>query len=57
MTDFLKMFRHWNAGRSQVQIYEALNVDRIPPPLMLMDQRCRAAPVRTASLTTEAGIG
>jgi hypothetical protein len=57
VTDFLKMFRHWNAGRSQVQIYEALNVDRIPPPLMLMDQRCRAAPVRTASLTTEAGIG
>jgi transposase len=22
------MFRHWNAGRSQVQIYEALNIDR-----------------------------
>jgi len=29
----------------------------IPPPLMLMDERCRAAPIRTASLTTEAGIG
>ena len=24
MTDFVEMFRHWNAGRSQVQIYEAL---------------------------------
>jgi DNA-binding CsgD family transcriptional regulator len=22
------MFRHWNAGRSQVQIYQALNIDR-----------------------------
>jgi len=22
------MFRHWNAGRSQVQINEALNIDR-----------------------------
>ena len=28
MTDFVEMFRHWNAGRSQVQIYEALNIDR-----------------------------
>ena len=28
MTDFVEMFRHWNARRSQVQIYEALNVDR-----------------------------
>lgn len=28
MTDFVEMFRHWNAGRSQVQIYEALGVDR-----------------------------
>ncbi|MGH3523758.1 MAG: IS21 family transposase, partial [Mycobacterium sp.] len=28
MTDFVEVFRHWNAGRSQVQIYEALNIDR-----------------------------
>ena len=21
VTDFVEMFRHWNAGRSQVQIY------------------------------------
>jgi hypothetical protein len=28
VTDFVEMFRHWNAGRSQVQIYEALNIDR-----------------------------
>ena len=28
MTDLMEMFRHWNAGRSQVQIHEALNVDR-----------------------------
>lgn len=28
MTDFVEMFRHWNAGRSQVQINEALNIDR-----------------------------
>ncbi len=28
MTDSVEMFRHWNAGRSQVQIYEALNIDR-----------------------------
>lgn len=28
MTDFVEMFRHWSAGRSQVQmIYEALNID------------------------------
>jgi hypothetical protein len=24
VTDFVEMFRHWNAGRSQVQIYKAL---------------------------------
>ncbi len=28
MTDFVEMFRHWNAGRSQVQIHQALNIDR-----------------------------
>jgi transposase len=28
VTNFVEMFRHWNAGRSQVQIYEALNIDR-----------------------------
>ena len=28
MTDFVEMFRHWNAGRSQVQISEALGIDR-----------------------------
>ena len=28
MTDFVEMFRHWNAGRSQVQIYQALSIDR-----------------------------
>ena len=28
MTDFVEMFRHWNAGRSQVQINEALSIDR-----------------------------
>jgi transposase len=28
VTDLMEMFRHWNAGRSQVQIHEALNVDR-----------------------------
>lgn len=28
MTDFVEMFRHWNAGRSQVQIHEAVNNDR-----------------------------
>ena len=26
--DLVEMFRHWNAGRSQVQIYQALNIDR-----------------------------
>lgn len=28
MTDFVEMFRHWHAGRSQVQIYDALGIDR-----------------------------
>jgi hypothetical protein len=28
VTDFVEMFRHWNAGRSQVQIHQALNIDR-----------------------------
>jgi transposase len=28
VTDFVEMFRHWNAGRSQVQIHQALGVDR-----------------------------
>lgn len=28
MTDLVEMFRHWNAGRSQVQISEALDIDR-----------------------------
>lgn len=28
MTDFVEMFRHWYAGRSQVQIHQALNIDR-----------------------------
>ena len=28
MTDFVEMFRHWNAGRSQGQIYQAPNIDR-----------------------------
>lgn len=28
VTDFAEIFRHWNAGRSQVQIYEALGIDR-----------------------------
>ncbi|TGD84144.1 IS21 family transposase, partial [Mycolicibacterium sp. CH28] len=28
MTDFVEMFRHWNVGRSQVQINEALGIDR-----------------------------
>jgi hypothetical protein len=27
VTDFVEMFRHWNAGRSQVQINEALSVE------------------------------
>jgi len=28
VTDFVEMFRHWHAGRSQVQIHQALNIDR-----------------------------
>jgi len=28
VTDLVEMFRHWNAGRSQVQIHEALSIDR-----------------------------
>jgi hypothetical protein len=28
VTDFVEMFRHWYAGRSQVQIFEALHIDR-----------------------------
>jgi transposase len=28
VTDFVEMFRHWNAGRSQVQIHQALDIDR-----------------------------
>ncbi|WCS16911.1 IS21 family transposase [Mycobacterium marinum] len=28
MTDFVEMFRHWHAGRSQVQIAQALRIDR-----------------------------
>jgi transposase len=28
VTDFVEMFRHWHAGRSQVQIFEALHIDR-----------------------------
>jgi transposase len=28
VADLVEMFRHWNAGRSQVQIYQALNIDR-----------------------------
>lgn len=28
MTDFVEMFRHWHAGRSQVQIQQALGIDR-----------------------------
>ena len=28
MTDFVEMFRHWYAGRSQVQIHQALGIDR-----------------------------
>lgn len=27
MTDFVEMFRHWHAGRSQVQIHEAVGID------------------------------
>lgn len=28
MADFVEMFRHWHAGRSQVQIQQALGIDR-----------------------------
>jgi transposase len=28
VTDFVEMFRHWDAGRSQVQIHQALDIDR-----------------------------
>jgi transposase len=28
VTDFVELFRHWNAGRSQVQIHQALGIDR-----------------------------
>ncbi len=28
MTDFVEMFRHWYAGRSQMQIHQALGIDR-----------------------------
>jgi len=28
VTDFVEMFRHWNAGRSEVQIHQALGIDR-----------------------------
>jgi hypothetical protein len=28
VTDFVELFRHWNAGRSQVQIHQALDIDR-----------------------------
>ena len=28
MTDFVELFRQWNAGRSQVQINGALGIDR-----------------------------
>jgi transposase len=28
VTDFVEMFRHWHAGRSQVQIHQALGIDR-----------------------------
>jgi hypothetical protein len=28
VTDFVEMFRHWHAGRSQVQIHQALSIDR-----------------------------
>jgi DNA-binding transcriptional regulator LsrR (DeoR family) len=28
VTDFVEMFRHWHAGRSQMQIHEALHIDR-----------------------------
>ncbi len=28
MTDLMELFRHWHAGRSQVQISTALGIDR-----------------------------
>ncbi|MDI9924415.1 MULTISPECIES: integrase [unclassified Rhodococcus (in: high G+C Gram-positive bacteria)] len=28
MNDLIEMFRHWNAGRSQVEIHQALGIDR-----------------------------
>lgn len=28
MTDFVVIFRHWNAGRSRVQLHQALAIDR-----------------------------
>ncbi|SEE10887.1 hypothetical protein SAMN04490240_4864 [Rhodococcus pyridinivorans] len=28
MTDLMELFRHWHAGRSQVQISTALGLDR-----------------------------
>ena len=28
MTDLMELFRHWHAGRSQVQISQALGIDR-----------------------------
>ena len=52
MTDFVEMFRHWNAGRSQVQIHEALNIDRktirkyLAPALAEGLQPCPAEVVR-----------
>jgi len=28
VNDLIEMFRHWNAGRSQVEIHQALGIDR-----------------------------
>lgn len=28
MTDFVEMFRHWHAGRHEVQIQDTLGIDR-----------------------------
>ena len=28
MFDLIELFRHWNAGRSQVQIAQSLGIDR-----------------------------
>ncbi|MDE8649898.1 hypothetical protein PXH69_33575 [Rhodococcus qingshengii] len=28
MNDLIEIFRHWNAGRSKVQIHQALGIDR-----------------------------